>query len=118
MRRPTRIVTLAVAALVAACGGDDAGSGTGPAGGGAAVDLDTFCADVDMATMEDVIASSGEDLPELAVPDAIADDWAAAVGGDDEARTRVVDFYMLECQGSVPLDEDSSLDEDRVYVPA
>jgi hypothetical protein len=112
MRRATRILASAVVALAAACGDDDGGSDEG-----AAVDLDTFCSDVDMATMEDVIASTGGDLPDLAVPETIADDYAAAVDGDDEARTRVVDFYMLECQGSVPLDEGSSLDEGRVYVP-
>ena len=111
MRRATRILAGAAGAPAAAGGGDDGADERAPG------DLDTVSPEVDMATMEDVIASTGEDLPDLAVPEDIADDYAAAVDGDDQARTRVVDFYMLECQGSVPLDEDSGLDEGRVYVP-
>jgi hypothetical protein len=112
-------VAVAVVMMAAACGDDDGESSEGDGGADevTVVDLETFCEDVDMATMEQVIDSGGDDLPDLAVPEEIADDWADAVDGDDDARTRVVDFYMLECQGSVPLDEDSGLDDGRVYVP-
>lgn len=108
-------VAIAAVVLIAACGDDGSGGSSDEV---VVVDVETFCADVDMPTMEDVIASAGEALPDLAVPEAIAADYAAARGGDDDARTRLVDFYMLECQHSVPLDEDSRLDEGRVYVPA